>query len=158
MARKRSHRPKSPGKDTRATVRFAREPVLPAASRLSKRKKLLFAAIATLATFCFVELLLWVVGVAPSYYQIDPYAGFATHIPHFIPTTDDKGREWLTVAPSKSGYSISNVFWPKNRPGPIALSVLAAQPPMDGLFLIGHRGPGGSEPCCRSRTASVIGR
>jgi tetratricopeptide (TPR) repeat protein len=101
MARKRSHRPKSPGKDTRATERIAREPVLPAASRLSKRKKLLFAAIATLATFCFVELLLWVVGVAPSYYQIDPYAGFSTHIPHFIPTTDDEGREWLTVAPSK---------------------------------------------------------
>ncbi|MEO2047437.1 MAG: tetratricopeptide repeat protein [Pirellulales bacterium] len=96
MAHKRSHFPKSldKGSPLSETAKLAK-------TQLTWRKKLLFAASITLVSFCVLEILLWAAGVEPSYYQEDPYAGFSTHVPHFVSTSDDQGQQWLTVAPSK---------------------------------------------------------
>jgi tetratricopeptide (TPR) repeat protein len=68
----------------------------------SLKKKLLLGGTITVATFLFLELVLWIARVEPAWMGEDPYAGFSRHIPHFVRETDPNGQVFLTVAPTKS--------------------------------------------------------
>ena len=68
---------------------------------LSLKKKLLFAVIVTAVVAVAFEGGLILCGVEPDYLGDDTYAGFVSHIPHFVPNTADDG-ETMTVAGSKT--------------------------------------------------------
>lgn len=96
MAKRKSRRAKS----------HVQTPAPSTAPKFTLRKKLGFAAITSVAALCLCELILWIAGVDPAYYREDPYAGFALHIPSFVPHSDTDGRVWLRPSPSK--YKVFN--------------------------------------------------
>ena len=81
--------------------------------RLTLKKKLAFASLATAGFFLLLEGLLQLCGVEPAYVRDDAYAGFVSHIPHFVSAKSDDGTELLAVAPSKSRVLNEITFAPK---------------------------------------------
>jgi hypothetical protein len=68
---------------------------------MSLTKKLLFSAAVTTAFFLVLEAVLAVVGVEPSLYAEDPFVGFSSTTPLFVPTTAEDGTRWLETSPAK---------------------------------------------------------
>ena len=80
-----------------------RRRALPAVSRLTTRKKLLFASIVIAATFLTLELGLALIGVRADGVAEDPYVGFQSRIPLFVPTEDPSGQPIYRTAANKRG-------------------------------------------------------
>lgn len=68
---------------------------------LSRRKKCLFALLATVGFFAILEISLTAFGVGDENAASDPLVGFSNQIPLMQVVTDDNGMEILQTAPSK---------------------------------------------------------
>ena len=68
---------------------------------LSLGKKIVFSLVVCGVFFLGAELLLAVVGVRPVLYEEDPYVGFASHIPLFVPAKDTDGVAMMVTARNK---------------------------------------------------------
>jgi tetratricopeptide (TPR) repeat protein len=80
--------------------RTRRGPNLPG-PRLSLWKKLSFSLLVVLVVFTFLELTLLLLGVAPVTVDSDPFVGFASELPLYVPQTDAAGRVWMVTAENK---------------------------------------------------------
>ncbi len=69
--------------------------------RLTLRKKLVFAATATILFFLLLEALLAGIGFRPQANQTDRTVGFSSYAPLFVETTDGQGRAVLATAQNK---------------------------------------------------------
>jgi hypothetical protein len=72
-----------------------------AAPRLSLGKKVLFSIAVTVAFFALLEGVLALAGVKPRLFADDPYVGFSSTTPLFVPVTSDDGTQWMTTSPAK---------------------------------------------------------
>jgi Flp pilus assembly protein TadD len=72
-----------------------------AAPRLSLGKKVLFSIAVTVAFFALLEGVLALAGVKPRLFADDPYVGFSSTTPLFVPVTSDDGTRWMTTSPAK---------------------------------------------------------
>lgn len=70
-------------------------------SRLSRGKKMLFAALFLILVGVAAELVLALVGVKPLIAESDPYVGFQSRIPLFVKDRDETQREIYRTAPNK---------------------------------------------------------
>ncbi|MCA9199050.1 MAG: tetratricopeptide repeat protein [Planctomycetales bacterium] len=78
------------------------------------RRKILFAAIATLLFFGFAESLAWLCGVQPLSATSDPLVGFSDQAP-LLTQTIRNGNTWLETAPQKRKWFNHQAF-PRQRP------------------------------------------
>ena len=74
---------------------------------LSRRKKILFAAIATMLFFAASELCLYLAGIQPAI-ERDPFVGFAKHLPLFVESSDKPGI--VHTAPNKLRWFNEQAF------------------------------------------------
>ncbi len=70
-------------------------------SELPLWKKLLFSLLAVGLFFGAIELGLAALGIEPVLYDDDPYVGFSSLVPHFVPGTSTDGNSVLTTAQNK---------------------------------------------------------
>jgi len=77
-----------------------------------------FLSLAAIALFFgFLEGVLALVGVRPTLLDKDPFVGFATNVPLFVPKMNSDGRQILTTAPNKLPYFNRQTFNRKKPPG-----------------------------------------
>jgi tetratricopeptide (TPR) repeat protein len=72
-----------------------------ARSRLTLLKKLVFALVTTVAFFVALELVLAACGVRPVLDTEDPFVGFSSYIPLFVPEQQDGGQTQLVIPDNK---------------------------------------------------------
>ncbi len=65
-------------------------------------KKTVFAIATTLMFLLLLEGVLILCGADADFNNNDPYAGFASHVPHFVPSESEDGIDHLTVSASKA--------------------------------------------------------
>ncbi len=85
--------------------------------RLSWRKKLAFAAVATLLALLLVEAGLWLFGVRPVIATEDPYVGFSSLSPLFVETLDEDETIWMETAENKRKWFNGQKFAPDKPDG-----------------------------------------
>ena len=84
-------------------------------SRLTWKKKLLFASFSTLLFFIALELTLMAFGVTTIASTRDPSAGFSNQIPLLASSTNADGNQVLTTAANKESWFNIQSF-PKDKP------------------------------------------
>jgi tetratricopeptide (TPR) repeat protein len=72
-----------------------------AEGRLSRGKKVLFAVVAILLGCVLLEGFLFICGVQPELYENDPYVGFSSQTPLFVPERGAGGEVFMVTARNK---------------------------------------------------------
>ena len=82
---------------------------------LSRTKKTVFAAIVTVAFFACLEGILWIAGTPTDLELSDRYAGFVSHVPHFVERSTAGTPAIMEVAPHKKNV-LNDVSFAKQKP------------------------------------------
>lgn len=77
-------------------------------------KAILLSLVAVGFFFGLLEVILAAAGVKPALVEEDPFVGFASNVPLFVPETGPDGRQWLVTAPNKSLFNAQR--FPREKP------------------------------------------
>jgi len=82
---------------------------------LSRTKKTIFAAVVTVVFFAFLEGILWVAGVKTDHEMSDRYAGFISHVPHFVARSPEGAATLIEIAPHKKTV-LNDISFAREKP------------------------------------------
>lgn len=99
-------------------------PAKRATPTLRLRKKLLFSLIVATCCLAVLEGGLWLAGVQSDWERHDPYAGFVSHIPHFVRRNDAPNALRIVVADSKKRVLNPISFAPAKPPQTVRIVAL----------------------------------
>jgi tetratricopeptide (TPR) repeat protein len=80
-------------------------------------KGAILSLVAIILFFGFLEGVLALVGVRPTLLQEDPFVGFVSNVPLFVPEMNSEGRQILTTAANKQRYFNRQQFYQKKPTG-----------------------------------------
>lgn len=107
-----SSEPASPVAETKHRRIFGKIPKPP---QLSWGKRTLFATIVIVAFFAGLEGLLWGLGVKTDLEASDRYAGFVSHVPHFVARSQPGSPALMEIAPHKK-HVLNDISFAQEKP------------------------------------------